>query len=515
MARETESNKVPAHDESSGLRRSARQQAKKRIQHGDISRENETTKEVVSSVTNIKKKRTASSSVPTAVAEVLSKSLAPLSTPAPSPPPINPLYHLLHHSTRGVDRDLIVRKFSTLWDQSPKTAIQALHFLRDCRGKTGEHQVFYHLCTWLRQYHPQTYIMNLMSMIGYFKDLLHLAVFAEQGNLPKLGDKEYLELEVFAAQLKTDSENTEISLAAKWAPSEKLAFDKKHRLATRIAKLLFKKDVHAKYRKLLSQLRARLDIVEVKMCAGRWSEINYDEVPAAAHSIYGKSFSSHDKERYLASRAEHILSAKRAEDILKPYFDGACIREDVETAWAELVKKVKEEVGELSVVPVIDSDFDMRGLYKRSAISLALLCCHLSPKGTILTKSGMHVNQLGRDTVFTQVQRMIDLPGFDSDDLDQMFGDGHISCDELRVIFFTCKPRQLLSKRHLVTWNVANDSTIVTTDLNGNILLSGYGHVLLRFCMHTVTIDSLVGRYHGIVHDNDEQVAIRTQARNS
>ena len=465
---------------------------------------------VTASASTAKKRRVATSKciLSDAVAEVISKSLAPLATIPPGLTRPNPLYDLISHCHRGVDREVIVSKFSACWDVSPLEAMQALYFIRDSRGKEGERQVFYYLATWLRQHHPQTYIINLMSMIGYFKDLLHLAVLAEQGKLPTLGTKDFLELEIFAAQLRSDSESSEISLAAKWAPSEKLAFDKQYRLATRIAKLLFKQDIHAQYRKLLTRLRARLDVVEVKMCAGRWSDINYDEVPAAAHSTYGSSFAAHDKERYLSSREKYISEGNKGDEILSPYFKGGCVDDTVEDGWREFVKRVKEEVGDLSIVAVIDSE--MTDLYRQSSISLALLALHLSP-----TRRSNEVHAAPRnDTlVFEKVGNLMRLSGSSWAEVEKLFDSRET--DNSIVIFFTCKEVQASSKHNVVVWNVARDSSSVSTDRHGNIVLSGNSPKLLRYCRQGVSFEQVLAAYDAKVHDDDEDITMKTKPRNS
>ncbi|ORX43673.1 hypothetical protein BCR36DRAFT_586613 [Piromyces finnis] len=49
-----------------------------------------------------------------------------------------------------------------------------------------------------------------------------------------------------------------------------------------------------KYRKMLSQMRSFLKVVEVSMSAKKWSEINYSAVPSRANLIYNKAFLKND-----------------------------------------------------------------------------------------------------------------------------------------------------------------------------------------------------------------------------
>lgn len=53
----------------------------------------------------------------------------------------------------------------------------------------------------------------------------------------------------------------------------------------------------SEYRKTLSTLRAYLNVVEVKMSAGEWEDINYSNLPSRANLLYGNAFLRNDEER--------------------------------------------------------------------------------------------------------------------------------------------------------------------------------------------------------------------------
>ena len=54
---------------------------------------------------------------------------------------------------------------------------------------------------------------------------------------------------------------------------------------------------HKQYRKTLSTLRARINVVERLMSENRWDEIEFDKIPSRAGMIYKNAFARHDIER--------------------------------------------------------------------------------------------------------------------------------------------------------------------------------------------------------------------------
>ena len=98
--------------------------------------------------------------------------------------------------------------------------------------------------------------------------------------------------EVFYRDLNTDSP----TLLGKWLKSENSSSKETKRLAA-ITRKHFGMN-SKQYRKSLSQLRAKIGIVERKMSANEWSEINYEHLPSKAGFLYRNAFYRHDFERY-------------------------------------------------------------------------------------------------------------------------------------------------------------------------------------------------------------------------
>lgn len=212
-------------------------------------------------------------------------------------------FKLVRHATQSDVEQL----FNDAWLENPHLTMAILLHNRDCRKGKGEREITTHALMWLRKYKPTTYLKNLSAFIeeGYYKDLLTYAKLVDE-DTKLMCSKDIVELEFFAEQLLKDNEdfkeNKSISLAAKWAPTEKHKDDKSHFLARRLASIIFP-DNHIKnslkqYRLLLTKLRNHISITESLMCHNKWNEIKYENVPSKSHLLHKKAFKKHDKERY-------------------------------------------------------------------------------------------------------------------------------------------------------------------------------------------------------------------------
>jgi Mg-chelatase subunit ChlD len=176
--------------------------------------------------------------------------------------------------------------------------------------------------------------------------------------------------------LATDDEP--ISLAAKWAPSEGKHFNRE---AKYIAIKLFPntRTAYKKYRKLLTRLRTRLNLVERKICSQQWSAIDYAKVPSRAHKLLRNTFQRHDKERY-ESYVEKCTKgeAKINSGAVYPHeLVHACLRNDyndtIEVMWKDMVSKLNVNLkSSVAIVDVSGSmEYRINGV-KPIEISIAL-----------------------------------------------------------------------------------------------------------------------------------------------
>lgn len=119
-----------------------------------------------------------------------------------------------------------------------------------------------------------------------------------------------------------------ISLLAKWMPSINTSSKDTRELAkVYINAYGFKESW---YRKALSKMRAYLNIVERKMSANKWSEIEYETVPSKANLNYANAFLKHDTDRRTDFLANVRSGAKKINaGTLQPHeivrnYEGRC-----------------------------------------------------------------------------------------------------------------------------------------------------------------------------------------------
>ena len=187
------------------------------------------------------------------------------------------------------DEDCIVL-FKQAYAENPLYALKCLFYLRDVRGGQGERRFFRVCINWLAKNYPEVVKNNLENIpyYGRWDDLYSLI------DTP-------IEKDMFAfirKQLNLDIESKTPSLLGKWLKSENTSSAESRYLAhlTRIAL----RANHKQYRKMLSVLRGRINIVERLMSQNKWDEIEFDKIPSRAGLIYKNAFARRDiiKEKY-------------------------------------------------------------------------------------------------------------------------------------------------------------------------------------------------------------------------
>ena len=182
------------------------------------------------------------------------------------------------------DEDCIVL-FKKALDENPDFAMKCLFYLRDIRGGQGERRFFRVCFDWLCNNHPSIAKPNLVNVSEYgrWDDLIYATYHT------------YVWLDALAIikhQLAIDVECKTPSLLAKWLPSENASSATTKEVASAIRVYLGM--THKQYRKMLSALRTRINIVEKLMSEGRWDEIEFDKIPSRAGLIYRNAFARRD-----------------------------------------------------------------------------------------------------------------------------------------------------------------------------------------------------------------------------
>lgn len=194
-------------------------------------------------------------------------------------------------SLRGASEQTIINKFMDAYWEDPIVAMKWLFYTRDCREGLGERRLFRIILKHLANDRPEVIkaVFAFAPIYGRYDDLWCLL------------DTDLKQGVIFAvkAQLSEDvtnmRNNKSISLLCKWLPSENASSKETKRYATIIRKGL---DMTSRnYRKMLSEMRKYIEVVECKMSAKQWNEIDYEDVPSRANLIYNNAFLRNDEDR--------------------------------------------------------------------------------------------------------------------------------------------------------------------------------------------------------------------------
>ena len=184
------------------------------------------------------------------------------------------------------DEDVILM-FRKAYTENPVYALKCLFYIRDIRGGQGERRFFRVVMRDLAKYDTQAVLRNLTHIpeFGRWDDLY---VFVGT-------PVESAAFELMKNQLALDVSCKTPSLLAKWLKSENTSSQKSRELANK-TRIAFGMN-HKQYRKTLSILRARINVLERLMSENRWDEIEFDKIPSRAGMIYKNAFARHDIER--------------------------------------------------------------------------------------------------------------------------------------------------------------------------------------------------------------------------
>lgn len=185
----------------------------------------------------------------------------------------------------------VVKAFSDAYYENKEYAVRWLFMARDVREGSGERRTFRILLKWLVSVDEESVrrLIPLVAEYGRFDDLLCLLGTPLEDDVVKMFDIQ------LKADMQAAGEDKPISLLAKWLPSCNATSSETKKLAKKVYRGLGFSE--REYRKALSALRRRLDVVEVKASAGEWSAVDYECVPSLANLKYGKAFMRHDPAR--------------------------------------------------------------------------------------------------------------------------------------------------------------------------------------------------------------------------
>lgn len=268
-----------------------------------------------------------------------------------------------------------VMLFKNAYLENPTLALKCLFYLRDIRGGQGERDFFRVCFRWLCSYDPAAAIRLLpyIAEYGRWDDLLYAT---ERTDVFKAA------VNIVREVLNLDIESKTPSLLAKWLPSENASSYKTKQMASAVRKSLGL--THKQYRKILSTLRKRINVLERLMSENRWDEIEFDKIPSKAGLIYKNAFARRDviakKYEAFAKSSETKVNAKAlypyevVEQALKAawYRDNDTERAMVEKYWDNLPDYFNGQPA--SMMCVVDTSGSMSGMPINVAISLGMYC---------------------------------------------------------------------------------------------------------------------------------------------
>ena len=209
---------------------------------------------------------------------------------------------------RNADEDVACRLFARAWAEDPDLALRALFYARDIRGGLGERNLFREIIAWLATLRPASVRKNLALIpeYGRWDDLLALL------DTPCEGDaiariREQLLLDERAAE-----DGQGLSLLAKWLPSVNTASAAQRARARRLCNGLGMSE--REYRRRLSRLRRKIDVLERRLC-GRDYSFDYSRQPSGyseRQSGYSRQPSGYSERQNSYSRSSAGYTGRTA-----------------------------------------------------------------------------------------------------------------------------------------------------------------------------------------------------------
>ena len=263
--------------------------------------------------------------------------------------------------------------FARAWNENPELALKALFYFRDVRGGQGQRGAFRNQLNWLAKTEPHAVAKNLKNVpeFGRWDDLYALEGTPVEDDVWKL-----IHVQLMEDLVSSQGEGDGVSLLAKWLKSTYASSEESKRLARKTRKSFGWSEKH--YRKVVSDLRAKIGIVERQLEAGDWDKVDYSAVPSQAMLKYRKAFRAHDEDRF----SGFIDSVNKGEvkinaSTLYPHqivgkllsYNDDMRADDAQALWNALPDYIPE--GE-SAICVVDVSASMNGTPIEVAIALGL-----------------------------------------------------------------------------------------------------------------------------------------------
>ena len=269
--------------------------------------------------------------------------------------------------------DVVNNKLIKALSEDELLTFKLAFYTRDIREGLGERLIGRLMFQILANLRPIEFKKNLkyISEFGRWDDLIFLL------GINDLIDNEIIN--IISNQIEIDTQNLKegksISLLAKWLPSINASSKKTREYAHRIIKELNLSN--KEYRKLLSTLRAYLNVTEVRLSNKDYDYIKYEEVPSNAMNRYRNAFKRNDKARFdiylnALEKGETKINATTLYpyDIVEKYlYQESSIDPILENQWKALPNYIN---GENNFLIMADTSGSMYGRPLATALGLAI-----------------------------------------------------------------------------------------------------------------------------------------------
>ena len=258
--------------------------------------------------------------------------------------------------TRNYDKDNLIRLFDEAFNENPFRALQILFHLRDPRNGKGEKELTKVLLIHMSDNYPKNFSSNLRTLteeFGCYKMLCELYASDYQ--------KQSHKASLLPLCILGDAISQGNPLAAKWAPSEHGFYNHKKQgyQVTKICKILGLVRINNNgqerpnldaYRKLITPLRTKANIVEQLCCANKWNDIDFTKVTSKAMLILSKkAFPSHCEDKFNSwkeavkeGKKEVKIAGLQPHEIIRSAIELHGLSDTQELQWNTMVEKLRK-----------------------------------------------------------------------------------------------------------------------------------------------------------------------------
>ena len=406
--------------------------------------------------------------------------------------------------------------------EDEKLALKWLLYLRDIQEGEGKRGAFRELVNVLAGYDEDMAIRFLdgigIEQYGRWDDYIEIAYTVSSSRVRKAILKK-VDRQLAQDMLGMDR-GKDVSLLAKWLPSENASSQWTKEKAEMVCDYLMMS--RRDYRKILSELRAYIGVVEREMSDRKWDRIEYEEVPSKANATYRNAFLRHDRarrERYLASHRN--IHAGFPHEIIHAY-KGVLHDEELEKMWKAQTKCE----GYRNTLVVQDGRTSMNSFVGRSGImakevadAITLYCAENNTRacrnkfiacGSPSRLCSIEGLETLRDKLY-YLYRKVAYANMDIYEISQMIRynamDNHLSQEDLPAHVLIVSDIMFDENRNgkglldriredyawcgykppkLIYWDVSA-GTHLTENRNGVILMSGFSRNMMQVAMSSET----------------------------